>query len=194
MYMSRSIVTTTSCDYVDHVSCNILASNVSWFCGPSRTRLGAAGSGSACGLKGLFKRLGRPAIEHDGSGGRLADRWCISVPIVSIPDVASWPYLLATTIVHSIYAMLLITAYKYAEFSLAYPIARGTGPLLVALAAPLFIRKHLEGPSFFAVTLIVIGVFLIGVFGNERSLGGSRAILFSLATGLLISAYTLIDG
>jgi drug/metabolite transporter (DMT)-like permease len=44
------------------------------------------------------------------------------------------------------------------------------------------------------VTLIVIGIFLIGAFGNERSLGGSRAILFSLATGVLIAAYTMIDG
>lgn len=138
------------------------------------------------------------------SGDRLASMaalavgWfivgCITIPIVGIPGIASWPYLLATTFVHTSYAMLLITAYKYAEFSLAYPIARGTGPLLVALLAPLFISEHLEGPSFFAVTLIVMGVFLIGVFGNKRSLGGSRAILFSLATGVLIAAYTMIDG
>ena len=140
----------------------------------------------------------KDSADRLSSMAALAVGWlivgCISVPIVGIPDVASWPYLLATTIVHSAYAMLLITAYKYAEFSLAYPVARGTGPLLVALAAPLFVSEHLEGPSFFAVTLIVIGVFLIGVFGNERSLGGSRAILFSLATGVLIAAYTLIDG
>ena len=119
---------------------------------------------------------------------------CISIPFVGIPGIASWPYLLATTFVHTGYAILLITAYKHAEFSLAYPIARGTGPLLVALSAPFFISEHLEGPSFFAVTLIVIGIFLIGAFGNERSLGGSRAILFSLATGVLVAAYTMIDG
>ena len=119
---------------------------------------------------------------------------CISIPFVGIPGIASWPYLLATTVVHTTYAMLLITAYKHAEFSLAYPIARGTGPLLVALSAPLFVSEHLEGPSFFAVTLIVIGIFLIGAFGNERSLGGRRAILFSLATGVLIAAYTMLDG
>jgi len=128
----------------------------------------------------------------------LATGWlivgCISVPIVGLPSFAAWPFLFATTIVHTSYAMLLITAYKYAEFSLAYPIARGTGPLLVALTAPLFISETLEGPSSFAVTLIVIGIFLIGIFGNERNLGGPRAILFSLATGVLIAAYTMIDG
>lgn len=119
---------------------------------------------------------------------------CISIPIVGSPGIASWPYLMATTVVHTAYAMLLITAYRHAEFSLAYPIARGTGPLLVALSAPLFISESLEGPGLFAVTLIVTGIFLIGAFGNERSLGGRRAILHSLATGVLIAAYTMIDG
>jgi drug/metabolite transporter (DMT)-like permease len=119
---------------------------------------------------------------------------CISIPIVGAPSLASWPYLLASTVVHTGYAMLLISAYRHAEFSLAYPIARGTGPMLVALSAPLFVSEYLEGPSFFAVTLIVIGIFLIGMFGNERSLGGRRAVLLSLATGVLIAAYTMIDG
>jgi drug/metabolite transporter (DMT)-like permease len=119
---------------------------------------------------------------------------CVGVPIVGFPSIASWPFLLASMFVHTSYAMLLITAYRYAEFSLAYPIARGTGPLLVALSAPLFVSEYLEGPGFLAVTLIVVGIFLIGTFGNEKDLGGGRAILFSLATGVLIAAYTMIDG
>ena len=119
---------------------------------------------------------------------------CISIPIVGVPSLASWPYLLASTVVHTGYALLLISAYRHAEFSLAYPIARGTGPMLVALCAPLFVSEYLEGPGFFAVTLIVIGIFLIGMFGNERSLGGRRAVLLSLATGVLIAGYTMIDG
>jgi len=119
---------------------------------------------------------------------------CVSIPVVGVPGIASWPYLLGSTVVHTAYAMLLITAYRHAEFSLAYPLARGTGPLLVALSAPLFVSEYLEGPSFFAVTLIVIGIFLIGAFGNERSLGGRRAVFLSLATGVLIAAYTMIDG
>ena len=119
---------------------------------------------------------------------------CVSIPIVGVPSLTSWPYLLASIVVHTGYAMLLISAYRHAEFSLAYPIARGTGPMLVALSAPLFVSEYLEGPGFFAVTLIVIGIFLIGLFGNERSLGGRRAVLLSLATGVLIAAYTMIDG
>jgi drug/metabolite transporter (DMT)-like permease len=138
------------------------------------------------------------------SGDRLSSMaaisvgWLIvgifSVPFVGLPGIESWPYLIASVVVHTSYAMLLITAYRYAEFSLAYPIARGSGPLLVALTAPLFVSETLEGPGYFAVTLIVIGIFFIGMFGNERSLGGHRAVLFSLATGVLIAAYTMIDG
>jgi drug/metabolite transporter (DMT)-like permease len=42
--------------------------------------------------------------------------------------------------------------------------------------------------------LIVIGIFLIGAFGNIRSLHDRHAILLSLATGILVAAYTIIDG
>jgi drug/metabolite transporter (DMT)-like permease len=119
---------------------------------------------------------------------------CIGLPFVGLPGFASWPLLLTSIVVHTAYAMLLVTAYRYAEFSLAYPVARGTGPLLVALTAPLIVGEYLEGPSLFAVTLIVTGIFLIAAFSNERRLGGTRAILFSLSTGVVIAAYTMIDG
>ena len=87
---------------------------------------------------------------------------CVSIPVVGITDIASWPYLLATTAVHTAYAMLLITACRYAGFSLAYPIARGTGALLVALSAPLFVSKHLKvRPLHWAVgVIIVVGLAL----------------------------------
>ena len=94
MYMSRSIVTTTSFDYVELGSCNILASNVSLFCGPSRTRLGAAGSGSACGLERLATGVLIAAYTLiDGQGARAGSTphayagWLFlltSIPIIAL--------------------------------------------------------------------------------------------------------------
>ena len=69
---------------------------------------------------------------------------CISIPIVGFPGIVSWPYLIATTFVHTAYAMLLITAYRYAEFSLAYPIARAA--ILESLSAT--ILQPVRGDSF----------------------------------------------
>lgn len=117
----------------------------------------------------------------------------ISLPFVGLPSPAALPYLLATTIVHTLYAIVLVNAYRFGDFSLAYPIARGTGPLLVALVTPYVLAEYLEGPSMFAVTLIVSGILMIGVFRGNRSLRDYRVVLLSLATGVLIAGYTIID-
>ena len=117
----------------------------------------------------------------------------IGLLFVGLPDGSHWPYLLLTTVVHTIYAALLVNAYRHGELSLTYPIARGTGPLIVVLAAPFLLHETLEGPDVIAVALIVAGVLLIGLAGTDASLRERHAILLSLATGVAIAVYTLID-
>ena len=117
----------------------------------------------------------------------------IGLLFVGFPASSHWPYLLLTTVVHTIYAALLVSAYRHGELSLAYPIARGTGPVIVALAAPVLLHEYLEAPDLFAVALIVAGILFIGLPGASASLRDRHAILLSLATGVAIGLYTLID-
>lgn len=117
----------------------------------------------------------------------------IGVLFVGWPAPVSWPYLLSTTIVHMFYTGLLVSAYRHGELSLTYPIARGTGPLLVALAAPFFLNEKLDAPDLLAVGLIVPGILVIGMAGAHANLRDRHAILLSLATGVTIAVYTLID-
>ena len=117
----------------------------------------------------------------------------IAIPLVGLPNLASVPYLVLTTIVHTVYAVLLVSAYKHGEFTLAYPIARGSGPLLVALAAPWFLDDTLEGPGRLAVTVIVSGIFLTGLAGTGARFRNTHAIFLAVATGVSIAAYTMID-
>ena len=117
----------------------------------------------------------------------------IGLLFVGLPDGSHWPYLLLTTVVHTIYATLLVSAYRHGELSLTYPIARGTGPLIVALAAPFLLNETLEEPHLLAVALIVAGILIIGLAGAGASLRERHAILLSLATGVAIGLYTLID-
>ena len=117
----------------------------------------------------------------------------IGLLLFGFPAWSSWPYLLLTTVVHTIYAALLVNAYRHGELSLTYPIARGTGPLIVALVAPFLLHESLEGPGLFAVTLLIIGIFFIGLAGAGTKLRDRHAILLSLATGVAIASYTLID-
>ena len=117
----------------------------------------------------------------------------LGAAVTGLPDAASRPWLLASLVVHTAYAIMLISAYRYADFSMAYPIARGSGPLMVALAAPVLLHETLDATSSVAVLLLVTGIFLIGGWRPATGQGGGRAILLSLGTGMLIATYTLID-
>lgn len=117
----------------------------------------------------------------------------IALPFVGLPEQAHWPYLLVTTIVHTAYAALLVSAYRHGELSLVFPIARGSGPLIVALVSPWLLQERLAGPDAFAVALIIAGILIIGLGGVARTTRDRHAMIMSLATGVAIASYTLID-
>src|SRR5205814_6217582 len=53
---------------------------------------------------------------------------------IAVP-VEGLPFLAITTVVHAMYFVLLGRAYEHGDLGLVYPIARGTGPLLVPALA-----------------------------------------------------------
>ena len=125
----------------------------------------------------------------------IATGWGIvglsSLPFVGIAHQDAWPYLLVSTLVHTLYSLTLIWAYSLADLSTTYPIARGTAPLVVAVVSAVFLGDSLGTVGFAAVILIVIGVLWIGA----RPLGHNYAgLVLSLLTGGLIGVYTLLDG
>ena len=52
---------------------------------------------------------------------------------VPLPAPASWPFL-ALSLAHGVYYFTLVEAYRFGALSQTYPIARGSAPLLIALA------------------------------------------------------------
>ena len=54
---------------------------------------------------------------------------------VGLPAAASWPFILASLLVHVGYYTALAGAYQHGELGLTYPIMRGLAPLLTALAS-----------------------------------------------------------
>ncbi|HTQ13641.1 MAG TPA: DMT family transporter [Rhizomicrobium sp.] len=98
--------------------------------------------------------------------------------------------LCGTALVHAVYELFLVLSYESADFSAVYPVARGTGPLFTALGAVLFLREHPSPLVFLGIAVVCAGVIAIGV-SHRASIG--RGLVFALATGLTIGAYTLID-
>jgi drug/metabolite transporter (DMT)-like permease len=128
----------------------------------------------------------------------------------------SWPallWILGSGVLKTSYSLFLQRGYRHGDFSLIYPLARGTGPLISTLAAIILLG---ERPSPLAIgggLVIVASIFwLTGGFETVLSLvrrspdpaivkdapaaTHSRAftsINYGLISGVFIASYTLWD-
>lgn len=115
--------------------------------------------------------------------------------VVGLPDAAALPWLCASLVIHVGYYITLVGAYRHGDLGFAYPIMRGTAPLLVALASGVLIGEHLTAPVWSGVAAISGGVLLIGLARSRHGTGSrSHAIAFALANAAIIAAYTIVDG
>jgi drug/metabolite transporter (DMT)-like permease len=128
-------------------------------------------------------------------GGSLAS--ALLLPFMTAPAPESWPFIAASSLTQTVYYLLLIEAYRSGDMSHAYPLMRGTAPLLVAIFNGLLLGERLNGPQWLAVCLICGGVLAMMLAARSPGLpGGSqrRATVFALATACVIATYTIIDG
>ena len=91
----------------------------------------------------------------------------------------------------------LSLAYKNSDFSLVYPMARGTAPALLLLWSLLFLHERLTGWGIVGLVMIIGGLTLTGassLIQNRKSNPHINGIAAAVATALLISAYTFVDG
>lgn len=108
------------------------------------------------------------------------------------PGAPTWAYIAAGVLIHGAYFALLVKAYQLGEFSHVYPIARGTGPLLVALAAGTMIGEQLSLLQIGGVALVSVGLMSLAMTAPGH--GDRRAPAHALAVGVSIAAYTIVDG
>ncbi len=122
------------------------------------------------------------------------------LPFLAQPAAASWPYALASTVIHYAYYGLLAAAYRHGDMSHAYPLMRGSAPLLVALSSVPLLGEHLSVTQYAAVACISGGIF--GLWFATRPAAPDdasthsrrRATVYALLNALVIATYTLIDG
>jgi drug/metabolite transporter (DMT)-like permease len=90
------------------------------------------------------------------------------------------------------YFLLLQRGYAVGDFSVVYPLARGSGPMLSVLAAVLFLGERPGALALVGAGVVVAGILVIGGLGSG-SMTRSAGALYGLATGAVIAAYTLWD-
>ncbi|HSG66826.1 MAG TPA: DMT family transporter [Gammaproteobacteria bacterium] len=113
------------------------------------------------------------------------------LPFLQTPALAAWPYLAVSVIVHVGYTLMLVPAYRLVDLSVAYPMIRGSGPVLVTLVSTLVLGELIGTAGTLAVLLVTGGVVGLGWHGTR---GDLRALAFGALGGVLLAAYTLLDG
>ena len=113
-----------------------------------------------------------------------------------LPARQTWILLAISVILEVIYYYLLSYAYQDSDFSLIYPLARGTAPAWIALWSVLFLGENLTPGGWAGLVIIIIGLVIVGSSGLLSSKGHvqRRAIHLALSIALLISMYSVIDG
>ena len=110
------------------------------------------------------------------------------------PAPESWKFIALSVAIHLAYFLLLIQAYRVGDLSHAYPLARGSAPLLVAGGAALFAGEVLSPAEIAGVAVVSAGIFSLMLSGGYGFRGDWRALFYPLATGATIAAYTVADG
>jgi uncharacterized membrane protein len=107
-------------------------------------------------------------------------------------------------VVEAAYFVLLAAAYRRGDLSVVYPVARGTAPLLAVAIGVGLLGERLGVAGSIGVVMLLIGFLWLqrpwraiaaarsGGAGARKAAADS-AILFALATGVMIATYTAID-
>ncbi|MFF9626914.1 EamA family transporter [Streptomyces griseosporeus] len=125
-------------------------------------------------------------------GGTLIG--AVLAPFAAFPAAAAWPYLLASAAIHVAYYALLMRSFRLGDFGQAYPIARGSAPLVVTVLAALFADEVPDGWAAAGIALSCAGLTGVALWGLRGRRPDWAAIGAALATGLTIASYTVVDG
>jgi uncharacterized membrane protein len=145
--------------------------------------------------------------------------------IVARPDLTAlnWLFMAGTGVLQAAYFLFLQNGYRLGDLSLVYPIGRGTGALLAALAGIVVLGERPGPAGLTGILLLVAGVVVLGLPAQARrapaprllapvpaaagapvtavgldvarppSRPSAKALLFAGITGLFIASYTLWD-
>ncbi len=151
----------------------------------------------------LFAALlhaGWNALLHGGSD-RLWSMtiMCLAVAIISVaialflpmPAQASWKYALLSASLHVGYNLFLVKSYQVGDLGQTYPIARGSSPILITMAAALFAGERVDPGALLGIFLVSAGIIALAFSGRRLIV---PSLPYALGTGCFIAGYSVTDG
>jgi drug/metabolite transporter (DMT)-like permease len=121
----------------------------------------------------------------------------MALSFTGLPPRSLWLFALLSVCVEATYFISLSYAYHDNDFSLIYPVARGTAPAFLALWSFLFLHERLTPGGMLGLALIIGGLIIIGLNTLMQSHVTHlhfKGVAVAVFIALLISIYTTIDG
>jgi drug/metabolite transporter (DMT)-like permease len=106
-------------------------------------------------------------------------------------DAAAVPYIAASAALELAYFALLAAVYARTDYTVAYPIARGTAPVLVLAISVVALGAHVGLVAAAGVLAVTAGVLLVRGLGSAGA--DAAALALALGVGACIAGYTLVD-
>lgn len=106
-------------------------------------------------------------------------------------EADAWPYIGASAVLELAYFALLAAVYARADFSFAYPVARGAAPVIVLLISTIALGADLSALAVVGVLAVTGGVLLVRGVGTHTP--DALSLGLALGVGACIAGYTLVD-
>jgi len=119
----------------------------------------------------------------------------VGLPFAGMPASAAWPWLIGSAVIHLLYFAALIESYRFGDLGQVYPLARGSAPLMTAIASAVLIGEQLSLRGWTGIVTLGVGVLLLSARGGRDIMQlDRRAVGYALLTALAICAYSITDG
>lgn len=116
------------------------------------------------------------------------------IAVFPLPAREAWFYLILSGVIHYCYYGFLLLAYRYGDLSQVYPLARGSAPLMVAGGAWVMAGEALGPVGVAGLVLASGGIMSLTLESGLPRDHAAKAVFFAFGTGILIAAYTVVDG
>lgn len=106
-----------------------------------------------------------------------------------------WLVIFLSAPIHVLYGVILQTGYRYGDYSIVYPTARGTGPLITVIAAVLILGNMPTAMGWLGIALILSGIVFLAqpteMIESARPL--KTGLFWGTLTGVCIAGYSFCD-
>lgn len=148
----------------------------------------------------LAKASESPVLFMGLKGGFLLAFAALALPALGLSELPAdvMPAVIASGVLHALYALSLARAYERGDISFVYPIAR-SAPAFVPLCAFWLLGERLSAAGLLGIALVIGAVLLLQMRDGQLSWATLRSSLaradgrWALATLACVVAYSLVD-